>query len=172
MKNPEPGSGTIEGKRRFVQLKRQIRYLNKTGQKMMKKCERNSNPFLAKLEDKEEWVVKIYADLKRMRDCISKTNPGTKKEELLRNELNKKLNEYKQKSFGWMKKQAEEAKLNEIPPEESNQRKSAGSVGKAMVLDSTYLVSKKERENFARVVRFLEEEYKSEGLEFVRILDP
>jgi hypothetical protein len=35
-----------------------------------------------------------------------------------------------------------------------------------MVLDSTYLVSKKERENFARVVRFLEEEYKSEGLEF------
>lgn len=147
-------------------MKRQIRYLNKTGQKMMKMCEKNSNPFLAKLEDKEEWVVKIYADLKRMRDCISKTNPGTKKEELLRNELNKKLNEYKQKSFGWMKKQAEEAKLNEIPPEESKQRE------KTIVLDSTYLVSKKERENFARVVKFLEEEYKSEGLEFVRILDP
>jgi hypothetical protein len=166
MKNPEPGSGTIEGKRRFVKLKKQIRYLNKTGQKMMKMCEKNSNPFLAKLEDKKEWVVKIYAGLKRMRDCISKTNAGTKEEELLRNELNKKLNEYKQKSFGWMKKQAEEAKLNEITPKESNQRE------KTIVLDSTYLVSKKERENFARVVKFLEEEYRSKGLEFVRILDP
>ncbi|MCJ7578852.1 MAG: GvpL/GvpF family gas vesicle protein [candidate division Zixibacteria bacterium] len=147
-------------------MKRQIRYLNKTGQKMMKMCEKNSNPFLAKLEDKEEWVVKIYADLERMRDCISKTNPETKEEELLQNELNKKLNEYKQKSFEWMKKQAEEAQLNEIPPKESKQRE------KTIVLDSTYLVSKKEKENFSRVVKFLEEEYKSKGLEFVRILDP
>ena len=147
-------------------MKRQIRYLNKKGQKMMKKGEENSNHLLAKSEDKEEWVVKIYADLKRMRDCISETHPGTKEEELLQNELNKKLNEYKQKSFGWIKKQAEEAKLNEIPPEESNQGKPTGSVEKAIVLDSTYLVSKKERENFARVVRFLEEEYKSKGLEF------
>ncbi len=147
-------------------MKRQIRYLDKTGQKTMEKCEENSNPFLAKLEDKEEWVVKIYADLERMRDCISKTNPETKEEELLQNELNKKLNEYKQKSFEWMKKQAEEAQLNEIPPKESNQRE------KTIVLDSTYLVSKKEKENFARVVKFLEEEYKSKGLEFVRILDP
>lgn len=153
-------------------MKRQIRYLDKTGQKTMEKCEENSTPFLAKLEDKEEWVVKIYADLKRMKDCISKTNPGTKEEKLVQDELNKQLNEYKEKSFGWMKKQAEEAKLNEIPPQESNQRKSAGSVGKAIVLDSTYLVSKKEKENFARVVKFLEEEYKSKGLEFVRILDP
>jgi len=147
-------------------LKRQIKYLNKTGQKMMKESEKKPKPLLAKLEDKEEWVVKIYADLKRMRDYISKTNAGTKEEELLQTELNKKLNEYKQKSFGWIKKQAEEAKLNEIPPQESNERESAGSIGKAMVLDSTYLVSKKERENFARVVKFLEEEYKSEGLEF------
>ena len=136
---------------------------------------KESKQVLTKLEDKEEWGVKIYADLKRMKDCISKTNPGAKEEQLVQDELNKKLNEYKQKSFGWMSKQASEAKLNEIPCKESNQKKSAGvnhtvhtagSIGKAMLLDSTYLVSKEDREDFTRVIRCLGEEYKSKGLEF------
>lgn len=133
---------------------------------MMKKCGKNSHPFLAKLKDKEKWEVKIYADLRRMKDCLSKTNSGVKEEELLQNELNQKLHEYRQKTFGWMKKQAEEAKVNEIPLLKSDQKNSPKSTGKAMVLNSTYWVSKEERENFARVVRFLEEEYKSKGLEF------
>jgi hypothetical protein len=95
-----------------------------------------------------------------MRDCISKTNPEKKEEELIENELNKKVNEYKQKSFGWMKKQAEDAKLNETSPKESNQKK------KDIVLYSIYLISKEKRENFIRVIRFLNEEHKSKGLEF------
>jgi len=126
----------------------------------MKDRQKGFEQLLPELEGKEKWEVKIYADLERMRDCISKTNPETKEGELLRNGLNKKLNEYKQKSFGWMKKQAEEAKLSEIPLEKSNNE------NKTMILNSTYWVSKKEKENFARVVKFLEEEYKSKGLEF------
>lgn len=115
---------------------------------------------LAKLEDKEEWEVKIYADLKRMKDYIFRTNPRTKEKELAQEKLNKKLNEYKQISFGWMSKQAQEAKLNKILSKESNQKK------KDMVLNSIYLVSKERREDFTRVIRFLKKEYKSKGLEF------
>ncbi len=132
----------------------------------MKDREQSSKQVLAKLEDKEEWEVKIYADLKRIKDYISKTNLETKEERLVQDELNKKLNEYKQKNFEWMRKQAQDAKLNEIPRKESNQKKSAESTGKAMVLDSIYLVPKEKREDFIRVVRFLEEDYKEKGLEF------
>jgi oligoribonuclease NrnB/cAMP/cGMP phosphodiesterase (DHH superfamily) len=127
---------------------------------------KESKQLLTKLKDKEEWEVKIYADLKRIKDYVSKTNLETKRGELVQDELNKKLNEYKQKNFEWMRKQAQDAKLNEIPHKESNQKKSAGSIEKAMVLNSTYLVSKEKREDFTRVVRFLEEDYKEKGLEF------
>ena len=132
----------------------------------MKKRQQESQHLSTALSDKEEWKVKIYADLKRMKDCVSKTNPGAKEEQLVQDELNKKLNHYKQKSFGWISKQAQESELNEIPAKESNQKKSAGSIGKAMVLDSTYLVSKEDSEDFTRVIRCLGEEYKSRGLEF------
>ncbi|MDP3023954.1 MAG: GvpL/GvpF family gas vesicle protein [candidate division Zixibacteria bacterium] len=121
---------------------------------------------LTRIEGKEEWKVKIYANLKRMREYISKNNTRLEEEKLIQDKLHRKLNESKQKTFGWMKKQAEEARLDEILPQESNQKKSAGSIGKTMVLNSTYLVSKEDRENFARVVRFLEKEYKSMGLSF------
>jgi len=115
---------------------------------------------LPELEGKEAWEVKIYVDLDRMKDWEFEANPGTKGDELVPEELNKKLNEYIQKSFEWMKKQAQEVKLNKILPQESNQKK------KEMVLNSIYLVSKEHSQNFIRVVRFLEEEYKSKGLEF------
>ncbi len=141
----------------------------------MKELEEGSPQLSTALSDKEEWKVKIYVDLKQMKDCVSKTNPGAKEEQLVQDELNKKLNEHKQKSFGWMSKQACETKLDEIPPKESNQEKSAGvnhtvhtaqSIGKAMVLNSTYLVCKEDSENFTRVVKLLGEDYRSKGLEF------
>jgi len=134
--------------------------------KKMKDREQGSQQLSSTLKDKEEWKVKIYVDLKRMKDCVSKTNPETKEEELVQDQLNKTLNEYKQKSFGWLRKQTQDAKLNEIPHKELNQKKSAESTGKAMILDSIYLVPKEKREDFIRVVRFLGEDYKEKGLEF------
>jgi|GEM_PF-2260458 len=132
----------------------------------MKTREQASQQLSTTLRDKEEWKVKIYVDFKRMKDFVSKTNAETKEEELVQDELNKKLHECTQKSFRWLRKQTQDAKLNEIPPKELNQKKSAESIGKAMVLDSIYLVSKERREDFIRVVRFLEEDYKEKGLEF------
>lgn len=127
---------------------------------MMKDQEKGFELLFPELEDKEKWEVKIFADLRRMKDCTSKTNPKAKEEQSVREELNKKLNEYKQKSFGWMCKQALDAKLNEIPPQEPNRRK------KALILKSTFLVLKESRENFTKVVKCIGKEYKSKGLDF------
>ena len=115
---------------------------------------------LPELEDKEKWEVEIYADFKRIEDTMSKTDSGTKEKQLVQEELDQKLNEYKQKSFGWMSKQALDARLNEIPPQNPIRRK------KALILKSTFLVLREGRENFTRVTKCLGEEYKSKGLDF------
>jgi hypothetical protein len=126
---------------------------------MMKDQEKGFELFFPELEDKEKWEVKIYADFRRMKDCISKTNPEAKEEQSVQEELNKRLAEYKQKSFGWMCKQALDARLNQIPPQEPNRRK------KVLILKSTFLVLKESRENFTKVAKCLGEEYKSMGLD-------
>ncbi len=113
------------------------------------------------LGDKEKWEVKVYVDLKQMKDDMFKINAGIKEEKSVHDELNKKLNEYKEKSYGWMRKQALDAKLAKIPPQESNEGK------KALILKSTFLVLKESRENFTRVAKCLGEEYKRRGLDLV-----
>ncbi|MFH1336325.1 MAG: GvpL/GvpF family gas vesicle protein [Candidatus Zixiibacteriota bacterium] len=118
-----------------------------------------SNPFLDEAKDREEWEVKIYVDFKRMKDYLSQTCPEKKEEELFPEVLNKKLHEYKEKSFGWISKQALETKLNEVPPLKTK------SMKKALILKSTFLVSKDSSDNFTRVAKCLGEEYKSKGLD-------
>jgi len=112
------------------------------------------------LEDNEEWQVEIYADLKQIMDSISATIRGTKAERLLQVELDSKLDDYKEKSFGWMVKQAQKAQLNEVLCREPDQER------QEMILSSTYLVSKDAREDFTTVVKFLEKEYENKGLVF------
>ncbi len=111
-------------------------------------------------EDNEEWQVEIYADLKQIMDSISTTIRGTKGERLFQAELDSKLDDYKEKSFGWMVKQAQKAQLNEVLCREPDQKR------QDMILSSTYLVSKDAREDFTTVVKFLEKEYENKGLIF------
>lgn len=111
-------------------------------------------------EDNEEWQVEIYADPKQIMDSISTTIRGTKGERLLQAELDRKLDDYKEKSFGWMVKQAQRAQLNEVLCREPDQKR------QDMILSSTYLVSREQREDFRRVVRLLAKEYRSKGLVF------
>lgn len=127
---------------------------------MMKDLEKDFELLFPESKCKEKWEVKIYADLKRMKDCLSQTYPETKEEELFQEELNKKLHEYKEKSFGWISKQAQGTQLNEVPPLETKRMK------KALILKSTFWVLKESRENFSRVVRCIGKEYKSKGLDF------
>ncbi len=122
--------------------------------------EQVSNPFLDETKDREEWEVKIYADSKRMKNYLSQTCPGKKEEKPFPEVLNKKLYEYIEKSFGWISKQALETKLNKVPPLKTQ------SMKKALILKSTFFVSKDSRDNFTRVAKCLGEEYKSKGLDF------
>lgn len=116
--------------------------------------------FSPELVDIEKWEVKVYADFRRMKDGISKTSPEAKEEQSVQDDLNKNLTEYRQRSFGWIAKQALDARLNQIPPRESNREK------KALLIKSTFLVLKESRENFTRVVRCIGKEYRSKGLDF------
>jgi hypothetical protein len=127
---------------------------------MMEDQESGFEQLLPELVEKEKWEVKIYADFRRMKDYIPRTNPKAKGEQSVQDELNAKLIEYKQKSFGWMSQQALDARLNQIPPLEPNRGK------KALILKSTFLVLKESRENFTTVAKCLGEEYKSRGLDF------
>ncbi|KPJ49104.1 MAG: hypothetical protein AMJ41_03595 [candidate division Zixibacteria bacterium DG_27] len=111
-------------------------------------------------EDQEEWQVEVYANLKRVSDWIAESIPGPKGERLLQVELDRKLDEYKEKSFGWMVKQAQKAQLNEVLCGQPDQK------GQDMILSSTYLVSREQREDFRTVVRLLAKEYRSKGLVF------
>ncbi|MGB8657693.1 MAG: GvpL/GvpF family gas vesicle protein [Candidatus Zixiibacteriota bacterium] len=126
----------------------------------MKDQDKGFELLFPQLADKEKWEVKIYADFRRMKDCISKTKPEAKQEQSVQEELNKRLAEYKQTSFGWMCKQALDAKLDEIPLQEPDRRR------KALILKSTFWVLKESRDNFTRVVRCIWKEYKSKGMDF------
>ncbi len=122
--------------------------------------EQVSNPFLIETQDKEEWELKIYVDIKRMKDYLSQTCPETYEEELFQEILKKKLREYKDKSFGWISKQALGTKLEKVPPLKTK------SMKKALILKSTFIVLKDSRDDFTRVAKCLGEEYKSKGLDF------
>jgi hypothetical protein len=127
---------------------------------MVKEGRREFEQLSTAFEDKEEWRVEVYADLEGVTASIAETIPGPTKERLLQVELDRKLEEYKEKSFGWMVKQAEKAQLNEVLCREPDQKR------QDMILSSTYLVSREEREDFKTVVRLLAKEYRNKGLVF------
>jgi hypothetical protein len=111
-------------------------------------------------EGKEEWQVRIYADLKRVRDSIPDDSPGSKAPEYVQREMGRRVEELREGSFGWILKQAERAELNQIPLGVSNHER------KEMILDSVYLVRTASREAFVTVVRCLERKHGAEGLDF------
>lgn len=111
-------------------------------------------------EGKEEWQVRIYADLKRVRNSIPDNSPGSKVPEYVQREMERKVEELRERSFGWILKQAERAELNQIPLGASSHEK------KDMILDSVYLVRTANREAFVTVVRCLEKKYGAQGLDF------
>jgi hypothetical protein len=135
---------------------------------------------LKKLEDKEEWGVKIYCDLEKLKENLLQENkellnldkeinsslPGKayllkkKKEELLNIAANKKLNEYGQASFDRIREKSLEARINKLLPKEVTERKDE------MILNSTFLINKDKVENFLNIVEDLRTKYTDRGLFF------
>ena len=135
---------------------------------------------LRRLEGKEEWGVKIYCDIERLKGSILKeeaeilkldkeinsTSSGKayflkkKKEELVKDALTKRINEYGQKSFEILKGLSIEARINKLLPKEVTEREDD------MILNSAFLVDKSKVAEFVRVAGGLKPKYSDKGLNF------
>lgn len=133
---------------------------------------------LKHLEGKEEWGVKIYCDIEKLKENliqedeallkidkeISASSPGKafllkkKKEELINTLLSKKLNEYGQYNFDRLREQSLKARINKLLPKEVTERKDE------MILNSAFLVHKDKISAFISGVDILKEQYKDKGL--------
>ncbi len=135
---------------------------------------------LKKLEDKEEWGVKIYCDLEKLKEVllqedgellnldkeISSSSTGKayllkkKKEDLLNITVNKKLNEYGEVSFDRLREKSQEARINKLLPKEVTERKDE------MILNSAFLIDKNKVKDFLNTIEELKTRYADKGLFF------
>jgi len=132
---------------------------------------------LRKLENKEEWGVKIYCNTEKLKagtindnpeilkieNQISSSSPGKafflekKKAELLAQSTNARINEYSQESFELLKELSFEARINKLLPREVTER------ADDMVLNSAFLVGKDEVGDFINMVDTLKMHHENNG---------
>jgi len=132
---------------------------------------------LDRLENKEEWGVKIYCDIEKLKtfsinedpeileieNKISTSSPGKafffkkKETELLAQAANRKINESGQESFELLKELSFEARINKLLPREVTER------ADDMVLNSAFLVGKEEAGDFISMVDTLKMHYEDKG---------
>lgn len=144
---------------------------------MLKEYEEEFQAILRKLENKEEWGVKIYCDTEKLKGSvinneseilkieneIKSSSPGKafflekKKVELLVQSVNAKINEYSQESFELLKELSFEARINNLLPKEVTEREDD------MILNSAFLVSKDEVGDFINMVDTLKMYYENKG---------
>lgn len=139
--------------------------------------------FREKLDDlrnKEEWGVKVYCDMDKLKGNLMRqeermleidknvvcSSAGKayilrkKKEELLNELANSKLNEYGQASFEKLREQSHRAQINKLLPREVTERKSD------MILNAAFLVEKNKISDFMRELSNLKAQYENAGLFF------
>jgi len=135
---------------------------------------------LKNLEDKEEWGLKLYCDMEKLKSAIGQeeaeilkmekeinsSSSGKayllkkKKEKLLDIVVNKKLNKFSQDSFERLSKHSIQTRINKLLPKEVTERKDD------MVLNAAFLVDKEEVGSFIRVTELLTTTYGESGLFF------
>lgn len=133
---------------------------------------------LQKLDNKEEWGVKIYCDKKRFKGNLINDAPEVlnieneiksssvgkafflkkKRDELIENTFSKKINDCGQESFDLLKELSFEAHINRLLPREVTDRDDD------MVLNSAFLVGKDEVGDFHNMVDTLRMHYEGKGL--------
>src|SRR3989338_2607705 len=133
---------------------------------------------LRNLKNKEEWGVKIYRDIERLKGTVIHEESGIlkiekeinssssgkayflkkKKEELMKEAVNKRINEYGQESFELFKILSYEARINKLLPKEVTEKEDD------MVLNSAFLVDKDKVSEFIHAVDDLKTKYNDKGL--------
>ena len=144
---------------------------------MLQEYDEEFKAILRKLENKEEWGVKIYCDTKKLKafsindepeileieNQINSSSVGKafflkkKKDELLAQTINRKINEYGQESFDLLKDLSFEARINKLLPKEVTEREDE------MILNSVFLINKDEVDDFTSMVDTLKMHYENEG---------
>lgn len=147
---------------------------------MLKKHIKEFKDTLNRLEGKEEWGVKIYCDMGKLKENLIQDNkellsldkeinsasPGKafilkkKKEELVNIIVNKKLNECGRDSFERLKQYSVEFCINKLLPQEVTERKDN------MILNSVFLVEKDGIAGFIDSVDILKRIFTPLGLFF------
>ncbi len=135
---------------------------------------------LKNLEGKEEWGVKIYCDMEKLKGSVIKEEAEIlkiekqinsvssgkayflkkKKEELIKGAVNKRINEYGQDSFELLKGLSLEARINKLLPKEVTEKE------EEMVLNSSFLVNRSKVTNFVQAADGLRAKYNAKGLNF------
>ncbi|MFH1563025.1 MAG: GvpL/GvpF family gas vesicle protein [Nitrospirota bacterium] len=147
---------------------------------MLKEHARDIKTNLQDLEGKEEWGVKIYGHIERLKEVLFKQDEGLlaldkelcsasagkafflkkKKEGLLNTIVNEGVNRYGQDSFERLSKQSIRSRINKLLPKEVTERE------EDMILNSAFLVEKERVHTFMGIVEFLKTQYKESGLSF------
>ena len=148
---------------------------------MFSKHLREFKDILRKLKDKEEWGVKIYCNLGKLKENLMQEDeqllnidkeingpaaPGKayllkkKKEEFLNIAVNKNFNEYGQVSFDRLKEKSMDARINKLLSKEVTERDDE------MILNSAFLINKDKVEDFLDTVEGLGGKYTDRGLFF------
>jgi hypothetical protein len=132
---------------------------------------------LGKLANKQEWGVKIYCHSEKLKASINNNEAGIleiedqiksspvgkayllkkKKDEMIENALNEKINDCGQESFELLKELSFEARVNKLLPRQVTEREDD------MVLNSGFLVDKDEIDDFQNMVDTLKMHYGSKG---------
>lgn len=132
------------------------------------------------LEDKEEWGIKIYCDIEKLKRTfikqedeflkldneISVSSSGKafflkKREEALVNAAAvKTLNEYSEESFTRLEKKSSQARVNKLLPKEFTGKK------EDMILNAVFLVEKYKVNKFIDAADFLKKQYEDRGFFF------
>jgi hypothetical protein len=144
---------------------------------MLKKHISKFKDTLKYLEGKEEWGVKIYCDIDKLKDNliredkellnidkeINSASPGKafilkkKKVELVNISVNKKLNDYGQLIFEKLNQHSIESRINKLLPKEVTEKK------EEMILNSAFLIKKNKVENFIEAESALKETFEKMG---------
>ncbi len=137
---------------------------------------------LEDLEEKDEWGVKIYCDMERLKNIfliddkeilgidkeISLSSPGPgkafllkkKREELLKNLMDKKINEAVQEFLSGLKQQSLRTRFNRPLPRDVTERMDD------MILNAAFLVEKNKLSAFIREIKILKRQYEGMGYSF------
>lgn len=135
---------------------------------------------LAQLEAKEEWGVKVFADLGWLREATARSNDEIrsflgqtekrpkgvaylmkkKMEAAIEEELDKEIASLAQGFFDRLSKKAVQGKMNPLASKELTGK------AKEMILNSVFLVRKDEKNEFFEVVEALQKEQGKERIDF------